>query len=155
MADIIKAKEAYSKIEKEYGLPEFSELEKYFTFTELNEEIVLVDIRRKIQGLIEHFASYIENLVQPDSNYSSMYEANILNDNDKKVSMELFKKFMYYIREGDRVSIIRSDKEEAEYIKAVFNMWKENRDTLVLFAEKLRDSWNGDSKLESGQEYFG
>lgn len=155
MADIIKGKEEYSKLQEKHNLPVFSELEKYFTFTELNENIVLIDIRRKIQGVLEHFANYLESLIQPESNYSSMYEANVFNDNDKQKCMDVFRKFMYYIREGDRVSVLKSEDEEVKYIKSAFNMWKDNRDLLVAFSEKLRDSWNGESTLEKEQEYFG
>ena len=155
MADITKGKEEYCKLQEKYDLPKFSELEKYFTFTELNSAIILIEVRRKIHGVFEHFANYLEGLIQPDSNYSSMYEANVFDDIDKKKCMEVFRRFMYYIREGDRISILKSDIEEVKYIKSTFKVWKENREILVLFSEKLRDSWNGESILEKEQEYFG
>lgn len=149
--------EQYGKLKKKYNLPEFEELDNEFEISSIeNEKFLLREIINKIVDRTDFFSRFFEDLLQPDpSLLRSMHEANIFNDEERKVIYSLYKKLMVIIRQSVEVSLNRSEKEEANFIKKTFDGWKGLKTSISKIVDKIKNSWKKETYSKEELGYLG
>lgn len=154
MADDNKFKEEYEKVKQQYNLPSFEELDEEFDLVGVEGKPIRA-VRKKLGEKIEGIAKFLEELIQPEASFSSMYEIKDLTEGDKEKILKLFKKFMILYREGSKLSLNLGNERDAKFILGFLNEWKEIKQELIVVLDKVQNSWVKDDIVKTHQEYFG
>ena len=151
-------KEEYEKLLEKYkNLPSFAELNNEFELNSIEKPNFLMrNIRRKINEKVMFFCKILESVLYPSLQTTiSGYEANFFNDQEKNSLMLLHKKLMIFEKESLFLDIeCNSEEKDAEYIKKVYNQWKEFKFEMNNAVKKMMNSWNEELK-DDGETYFG
>jgi len=147
----------YNNLKTKYELPEYNLLNINFMIEDIDAEstLVLAKIRIKIHEKIEYYTKMIESILQPDSNLSSMYEINHVNDQQKKQAYILFKKLMLIIRMSNLASINNTDETNAEFIKSSYETWSSLKQSVEKHFIKLAETWKKETDIKGNYSYFG
>ncbi len=146
----------YKELAKKHGLPEFSEINKYFDIETIEDNhMSLKAIAKKIGDKVETFAKILENILQPENDLSSMYECNAFNDDDKKDVFDIYKRLLYLHRKQNLLELEFEDASGIEFIKQSFSEWKELKKQIEKLMIKMQDSWNKKSEKKGDPGYFG
>ncbi len=152
--DMIKE---YELLKKKYNLPELKELDREFFIGKLED--TTLPLRCLIHKILERtdlVYKTLSDIVQPsESSLSSMYEAEVFSDDEKKRVFELMKKLAYLHRDLIIKDFEYSDDTAAAAINKVFKEWKAMKKDVLGILERLRDSWNNESKSKTVEGYFG
>lgn len=153
----MKLKEQYNKLKSNYGLPDYNELNMCFHIENIDaeSELILQEIRGKIQEKIEHYVSIIEAIVQPETNLVDMYETKYVNDNTKETAYTLFKNLMLIKRKANLASINNTNEETADFIKETFVDYKNLKPIIFKHVEKLKNAWQKETNMKNDLSYFG
>src|SRR4030042_5034893 len=131
----------YELFRKKYNLPELKELDKEFCVGKLEDVAFLLrTILAKMIERVEAVFKTLSDVVQPsENNLSTMYEAEVFSDDEKKHIFELMKKLAY----AHRDLIIRDydydDEAAAALISKYFKEWKDMKNDIIGILGKLRD----------------
>ena len=147
----------YNKIKNNYDLPNFEDLDKEFEISTIeSEKFLLREIINKIIERIDIFSCLLEELLQPDSSsLKSMHESRFIEDSDRKIIYEIYKKLMVINRESKEVSLKRDEKEEADYINRTFKKWKEIKIELLKYVNIMKNTWEKETDIKEELGYFG
>lgn len=104
---------------------------------------------------LESYCKLIEELIQPDASFSSMYEIKDLTEDDKLETLNLFKSMMLIYKEGVKLNLNFGEKDDADYIKKLNLFWIEAKDRISKIIDKVNESWKDNSDEKMIQEYFG
>ena len=84
----------------------------------------------------------LEEILQPDtSNLYAMHEIRYFDDDEKKQMYGLYSKLMNFNRQSIEVSLQHNEKDEADFVKDLFDEWKSLKQELLRFVKKMRASW--------------
>lgn len=147
----------YEALKKKYYLPELVELDKEFCVGKLDDTtFILRSILGKMIGRVELVHKTLSDIVQPAENsLSTMYEAEVFNDDEKKRIFELMKKLAYMHRDMIAKDYEYSDDAAAVLILKVLKEWKDMKKEVLKIFEKLRDSWKNNAESKAREGYFG
>lgn len=148
-----KLKEQYESFD--YGLPSYEDLEMNFEIANVEDVQILRGIRKKMCEKLESYCKLIEELIQPDASFSSMYEIKDLTEDDKLETLNLFKSMMLIYKEGVKLNLNFGEKDDADYIKKLNLFWIEAKDRISKIIDKVNESWKDNSDEKMIQEYFG
>ncbi|MBI2144890.1 hypothetical protein HYU18_01055 [Candidatus Woesearchaeota archaeon] len=150
------AKKKYDLLMKKHKLPQLEELDACFELGNLEEEgNHLREIRRRIAEKLHDAISIAEQVLQPDTNLSELYESRVLDEEEKKRLFELYKKLMAAARKAAELSIVSNASQDAEFIKSIYPEWKSIAPELARFIRKLRAAWETDSEEGERAAYLG
>ena len=112
----MKLKEKYQELGKKHKLPSFEEIDKEFEISTIDkDEFLLREIRRKIDEKIELYAKFLEEILQPETTLSNMYESKEFNEHERNEVFKLYKKLMFFYRLSMETSVGEDDSKTSDY----------------------------------------
>lgn len=145
----------YDGAKKKYSLPDYSEIDYEFDLGKVDEYRDLKGIRRKISEKLESYCKVIEEAVQPDGSFSSIYETRFYTEKDKDLALKLFRKMMIIYKESIRLNLNFGDEEDAKFIASTYSFWKGIKPELSETLNKLKEGWVKEDDKSSIQDYLG
>lgn len=151
-------KESYLKLQKEYGLPTFDELNKDFQIEKVAEtetDFLIREIRRTISEKPYTYLRFVETLLNPaNAPMSVLSVVKTLGVEEKNKLTEVYKKLV-----RNEVLLVETDldfseEKEAEFVKDTYEVWQEVKRDLLEVIDAVNKNW--DVKVEgNGKKYFG
>jgi len=153
-----KLKENYKVIERRYDLPSFEKLNEDFQIekaAEVETDILIREIRKFVADKLAGYMRFVEALLNPVN--SPMFVFSIikfLGPEEKKKATEIYKKLAKNEIRLIKIDTDFSEKNEAEFIRNSYELWKDIKRGILDIIEKINRSW--DNKFEVGTKgYFG
>jgi hypothetical protein len=149
-------KEKYSELQKRYKLPSFEEIDKEFEISKIEKDAFLLrEVRRKIADRLKAYSEILENILQPDTTVTNLFESKIFNEEERNEIFSLYKKLMFFERFSVETSIDEDDKKSADFINAVFKDLGEIKKNFLKFIRQVKDNWLKDSDIKEELGYMG
>ncbi|MFH2021154.1 MAG: hypothetical protein ABIJ34_07070 [archaeon] len=149
-------KEKYQALKTKLTLPDYEEINKEFQIEEITEETaLLLKIRLKMQEKLEHYASIMEGIIQPDTILKDMYEAKYISDNARADAYLLFKRLLRLIRYSELVNISNANADNAKFITDSLQGWTDMKDDLAKHLSRLKNLWEKETDIKEDMSYFG
>ena len=155
MAEEKDIKGQYAELMKKYKLPDFDELEHNFEISGVEDNDLLRGIRHKMSEKLEHYAKLLEDYIQPDSSFSSMYEIKDFDEKHKQKVIALFRKLMVPYRECVKLNLNLGEEKDAKFIIEFSTAWKEMKPELAELIDFAKRSWQTQDKEDNFKSYFG
>ena len=157
-SNLEELKLAYSKLQSQHQLPDFTILNKQFDIEEISieTEFLLRKIRRTITEKLNGYLRFIELLLNPSS--APMFFFNLvkkIDSNDKETLSKLYETLGNLETKAIPLDIDYNEKQEAEYIinsQQTFN--NEIKPQLLEISKKLMNGKSNNVKPNNGS-YFG
>ncbi|MFP4568316.1 MAG: hypothetical protein ACLFN8_05215 [Candidatus Woesearchaeota archaeon] len=149
-------KKEYLKLKEEFSLPDYDLLNDDFEIYTISKEDNLIrEIIKKMSGVVDFYIDVLEDIIQPDSRFYTLKEANVLNKDERRVVSLNYSKLMYLNRRNLEIHLDFSEAVGAEFISNLFDEWQNIKKELLPIIIKLKESWliEQDSKPVGG--YFG
>jgi hypothetical protein len=152
----MKVKERYNELAKKHKLPAFDKIDKEFEISVIDKEAFLLrEIRRKIIEKLESYAKFLEEILQPETTLSNMYEAKIFDDEERTEIFKLYKKLMSFDRSSLEISIDEDDEKTSEYITSIFDEWSDMKKKIAEFLKKSKEEWLKETDIKEELRYMG
>ena len=147
----------YNKLSKKFKLPKFKEIDSEFEISTLESPSFLIkNTLRKIEEKLGFYIDLIGSLVHPDaSSLSNMYEVRYFSEDEKNEIYNLFKKLMKVDRNIVEVVLKNDEKAQADFLNKFFIEWLNIKKELLVYIEKMKESWGKQSTIEEDLGYFG
>ena len=156
-SNLEQLKKQYSKLQKQYNLPEFAELNKQFDIEEIDVEtdFLLRKIRRNIAEKVAGYMRFIEVILNPQNTPLFLFKLiKKLEAKDKEELGKLYEKLGVFEIELISLDLDYNEKNEAHFINNCFNLFnKEIKTNLLALTEKM--SKGHDNSKPNGGSYFG
>ena len=144
----------YNEIRKKHNLPEYNDIEREFEISSIESEQLLRHIPLKIGEKLEFFTHLLEEVLQPEAMHA-MHESRYLTEPQRKNLYELYKKIMFMNRQIAELSLVRSDKEDSQFIISFMAEWKSIKKELLEFVKMIKDSWKSEAEIDEKVRYVG
>lgn len=150
----------YVRLSKEYGLPEFSLIDKQFELHLVDLEqvkpcAVLTVTRRRIADRLSWMINIVQNILLPSAgSMISAEESKFFSDKERDEAMVLLKELMFFYRKSFVLDVVLNESSDAAYIKEFMSSWNNFHDKILKVSSKLASGWNELEKKELYQ-YFG
>jgi hypothetical protein len=151
----MEIKEKYEELKNKHNLPDFDEIDNDFEISNVEDKMLLRGIRKKISDKIDYYAHVLDGFMQPDSSFSSLYEIEAFNDEDREKLMSLYKKIMILHRELIKLNLNFGDDVDAKFIIGFYDEWKQLKKDLILILEKVQSLWCTEELKGFNIDYFG
>ena len=153
--NIGKLKKEFEKVREKYGLPSFEELDNEFEIRKIDFDLHLVrETRRAMTHRLTAIADLLEPILNPsEANLHSAIESKHFDKNDVDDMFSYYKKLWHHVHEGVVASLI-SEKDEADFIKAMWKIWPEIKKTALKYAQKITESWKKEDTPRSTDHYL-
>lgn len=150
-------KKKYNDLRKRYNLPSYDEINANFSIEDIDDdsELILTNIRIKIFEKIEFFTKLIESMLQPDTVFTSMYEARYISDEEKKEAYNLFKRLTALLRYATLVSINNEEEDNAKFINGAYELWCSVKKEMQKHIQRLCNVWKKETDISEDLSYFG
>jgi len=149
-------KTKYEELQKKYNLPSYKEINKDFELSIMEEEkFLLRQVRRKIAEKVEAYSKMIEPILMPESNQASMYECQLVTEEEKSKLYKLFKKMLYFDRFSIETSVNETNEQTAKFINEFWGEWSSIKSELSELFKKLKEGWTKEFELEEKRNYLG
>ncbi|MFW6283282.1 MAG: hypothetical protein ACOC1P_04495 [Minisyncoccales bacterium] len=149
-------KNNYEELQKKYTLPAYEELNKDFEIYSISKEDDLIrELLKKIRDVIDFYIDLLEGIIQPDSTYYVLKEANAIDSQTRNQVNTTYAKLLYINRENIEIHLDYNEKKATEFILKTHNEWQEIKKELMPIIKTIKESWahNKETKNEGG--YFG
>ncbi len=149
-------KKTYKELQEKYSLPSYEELNKDFDIYSISKEDDLIkEIIKKIEDVLETYVSLLEDIIQPDSRYYILKEANVLDAKTRKKVNQIYAKLLYLNRFGIEIDLDYSEEKAIEYIKITNKEWQELKKEILPIIKTLKESWANQTETKNEGGYFG
>lgn len=149
-------KKEYETLKTKFDLPNYEELNKDFdTHSISKEDDIIREILKKVLGVIENHIGILEDIIQPDSRFHTLKEANVLGKSERQLVNNNYNKLMYFNRAGIELQLNYSEEEAANFIKKVFLDWQIIKNELLMIIKILKESWSKNTETKPERGYFG
>lgn len=147
----------YDPIQKKWDLPSFSDLDRAFEISLIEEDKWIVrNVRKKIGERLELVIDVVQRILQPDTNsFADMYECKFFSGSDKDKLFVLFKHVMYWYRRSIELEIVQDEKSDAEFIRQALNEWLHIKKSVLPFVTKLKTVWVEREESKEHLAYLG
>lgn len=154
-----KINENYENLRKRHDLPKFEDLNNEFEVSSIKQlektDFMLRVIRRRITDKLAMFCNILQSLILPNTGSAiNMFEIKLFDEDDRTNIEKLLAEMMFWERKSLLLDIKSEEKEEAEFLKTVWNEWPLFSVEMVKFAEKMSLGWRKEEKSDKTQ-YFG
>lgn len=151
-----KFEEMYEELKEKYELPSFNEINKDFEIYSISkDEDIIREILKKMSGAIDYYIGFLEDIIQPDSRFYTLKEANVLDVNQRKKVHEIYAKLMFLNRTFNELYLSYSEERGVELIKKIFTEWQPLKMELLEIIRPLKDSWSKHTEIKPDKGYFG
>ena len=146
----------YEILKKKYSLPNFEELDNEFELSCIEEpKFLLKEIRFRIDEKLDSMCAMIEEILQPDTKVSTLYESRMFNEAHKEQAFAVFKKLMKLKKKSTKLSILNSEKDDAAFITSSLDEWRNLKKPLVALVDMLIDAWEKEPDAKENVSYMG
>ena len=147
----------WGDLKKKYNLPDFKDLDSDFEISSAEEtNFPTKSIIIKISEKVDFYAGLVADVLQPDTvNLYAMHETRFFDEAEKKSIYNLYCKLMDFNRKCIELSLMNSEKDNAEFILKLYTEWQELKPKLINVVGKMRESWSKDTDTKEDLEYFG
>lgn len=151
-------RQEYNRFQKNYDLPEFTEINKLFDIEEIDSdtEFLLRKIRRLLSDRVAGYMRFIEIIVNP-SNAPMFFFKLIkkLDESDKEKLTSIYELLGNFEVEIVKLDLDYKEEKEANFIKKIYETFNKTvKPDILAVIEKLSNGEN-DSKKERNGSYFG
>ena len=158
MTKLQDLKKDYSKIQKQYDLPSFDELNKDFQIekaTEGETDFLIREVRRLIADKFSNYLRFIEAILNPMGVPMFIFSIiKSLGKEDKQKLTEIYKKLATIEIQLIEVDVDFVEEKEVAFVKESYELWQEVKKDLLNVVRMIKKNWN--NKTESnGKNYFG
>lgn len=156
MVELVKLKKQYSALQSKYKLPKFSDLNKDFEIEKLQDretEHLLRGVRRTMIEKIANVVRFLELLMNPSESPTPMFIYAILKGITPETKSEIEKlyKELSNLELGSLgLDVSHDEKEEADFVKAIYQSWNKHQPGLKKITQKLNMTWKKDKKADRG-----
>ncbi len=149
-------REEYNILKNKFGLPDFEELDKFFEIRGIDkEDDILREISKKILNSVDNYLDILEDMVQPDSRYYTLKEANFLGKSERSIINAIYSKLMYFNRAGIILNLDYSSDRCAKLINDFYKEWSLMSKELIPVINLLKESWSKKTEARQDRGYFG
>ncbi len=152
-------KENYKKIQKEFNLPDFKELNEDFQIEKIKfhkTENPVREIRKFLTEKMGNYMRLIEALINPSSSPMFVFAmTKTLKQKDKQKLVEIYKEFSKFQLDLIKIDLDFSEKNEAEFVNKYFKKWKEIKKDFMSILEVIESNWDNKVPVDNGKDYFG
>ena len=146
----------YLKLKEKYNLPEYIEIDRDFEIYSISKEEDLIrEILKKISSTIDYYTSLLEDIIQPDSRFYTLKEANILNKEQRKKVTMIYNKLLYMNRAIIELNLTYLEDEASKLISKIYHDWQQIKKDLKEIIKTLKESWLKNTEIKSDEGYFG
>ena len=153
--DVKDVKKEYEKFVGKYSLPSFKELNEDFEIDKIDREsdCFLRAVRKAIMEKVVNAIGFLEMLLNP-MNAPRMYVpfVNTMAVSDNKEIDELYTSLSKLSLISLKLEVGYSEKEEAEVIKKVFEVWQKEKVKFGNLVDKIGKPVNS---VKRERSYFG
>jgi len=151
-------KKNYSKIEKQYNLPTFEELNQNFQIEKISDvstDYLIREVRKFMADKFSNYLRFIETLLNP-SNVPMFvfYFVKSINVDEKKKLSEAYKNLAKIEVNLIGVDIQFSEEKEAEFIKESYEIWQGIKNNILGVLNTIKINWDNQVK-QNDKGYFG
>lgn len=130
----------YKKYQMKYKLPDLKDLTNHFAIKIDSDETILLDVLDSMIAKISTVSEGFEGIMTGDG-FSSMFEAGMLNFQDKEEVFRIYRNLKSLTWDG-RMAMTQSDeKEMARAIKKIHEEWSKLSARIVPICKKLSEGW--------------
>ena len=139
---------------KKYSLPSKEQLEQ--ELGELNEEYTLIEVIKELREKIGKYMSFLEHLLQPESDMVQLGEAGRFSDREREHIYQLLCTLLAKHREYYHTYLTYNADEHAQYCKDLFALWQEKKEQVRKIVLQALQAWDETQTLqEAKQSYLG
>ncbi|OIO81061.1 hypothetical protein AUJ84_01825 [Candidatus Pacearchaeota archaeon CG1_02_32_132] len=149
-------KNQYEGVAKNYGLPGFDELNDEFEIERIDREsyTILRSVRKVMMDKIVGYVRFIEMLINPSqAPFAFMHFSKGMTDVEIKILQSIYQKFIELELDGLKSEFEYSEKNEADSIKKIINIWKDSKGELIKIINFVETNWKADS-IKKEKSYF-
>ncbi|MBI2133660.1 hypothetical protein HYU11_03180 [Candidatus Woesearchaeota archaeon] len=148
--------EEYERLRKLHRLPDFATVEREFDISNCEESRnILKSVREFMGDKISKVCEILEDILQPDTNLSSLYESRVFTEIEKKSIFDVYRKFMILKRRSDSLFVINSEQADIEFIRSTYSEWENLKPKMMKIISSLEESWSRESEVSDRLAYFG
>lgn len=168
--DIQELKRDYAKLQKKYNLPDYKILNIEFDIEKIAEnktEVLLREIRRKIEQRTGSFLKMLEEFINPT--YASIASLTLIKsftEEERKIIQRSYKYLVSLVLKSGVLETEYNEKTEADFIKEAIKKWHAAKKDLNILIKRLEKIWEEreeerewteeEEEPEKGkQKYFG
>lgn len=146
----------YLGFKEKFNLPSFADLSRDFDVYDVSkEDDLLKEIVKKMVNVIDHYVNLLEDIIQPDSRFYSLKEANVLEKESRVVVNQIYNKLMQYNRASILLNLSFSEEGAATFINDFFSDWQLIKKELFPIFQELKNSWSKKTETKHDGGYFG
>ena len=147
----------YIELSKKYKLPKFNEIDAELELSSFDDaNFLLKGALRSIVDKLDFYTNLITNLLQPDAaSLSSMHETRFFAQDERNEVYSLFKIIMKHYRNAILLILENDEKKQADFLNRFFNEWIEIKKQLLIYIEKMKESWGKETTIEEDLGYLG
>lgn len=153
-----KFKEDYSKLQAEYVLPFFEELNKDFQIEKLADtetDYLIREIRKIITDRFANYLRFVEAFLHPTNSPMFVFSlVKLISVEDKKILTSIYEKLAKSEMKVVELDLDFVEEKEVEFVRHAFNLWQEIKKDLLIFVKKIEDNWDSKPAV-NGKGYFG
>ena len=155
--DLAKLKKDYNKIQLEFNLPSFEELNKDFYIEKIAEtetDFLVREVRRFIADRLSNYMRLVETMLNPVNVQMFVFSViKLIGVSEKKKLSEIYQRLAKKEIEILKLDIEFSEQKEADFIKESFQMWQEIKKEMLGFLEVIERNWDNKDPV-NGKGYF-
>ena len=140
----------------EKGLPSKEDLFAEFGLFEFSEEsdwVVL--LLEKLSDKVSTYIKFLEDMLQPDTNISSMHESLIFTNEERKKMFEILRNLFYWERLSLLIDLNEEETSKIKYFNDYFKYWKNIKEELKPYLNKAINTWKENETETKFEGYFG
>ena len=155
--EVSELRKKYEGFVENYDLPGFKELNEAFEIDRIEREgdCFLRDVRKSMMEKIVRYIHFIEMMINP-AQAPPMFMIFVKNigKSDRNALENVYKNFIELELRALKNEIDYSEKEEAESIKHIFDVWNKSKKELRMVIGIMEKNWKG-SPEKKERDYFG
>lgn len=124
-----------------------------FNFDDDADWIML--LLEKLSDKATIYIKFLEDMLQPDSNISSMHESSIFTNDERKQMFLVLRNLFYWERKSLLVNLNNDEKLKINYFNEYFKFWKEIKIELKQYIDKAVNTWKEKNEEVKFEGYFG
>jgi hypothetical protein len=149
-------KEEYAVLQEKYDLPNFEDLDRDFEISDIDtDKNILREIIKEMHSQIEFYSRILESIIQPDSKFADMKEAENFTADDHKIIYEIYRNFMFINRTLILTNLEYSQESASREISNAYSNFQDIKKNLLFILTKMKDTWKIEKQKEPHGGYYG
>lgn len=158
MTKLQDLKKNYAKIQKQYDLPSFDELNKDFQIEKVAEgetDFLIREIRKFMADKFSNYLRFIEAILNPVN--APMFIFSIIKSigiEEKNKLTDIYGKLSKTEIRLIKLDINFAEEKEADFVKESYKMWQEIKKDILDVLEVMKNNLGNKTEV-NGKGYFG